>query len=321
MKRMISCLLAALLCALPLCPALAAEPDGAEAWALLVGVLKPIDSTYPYAPEAYSYVAPAYAEELGLTEAYPPDLPDQEETQRLRAIYDPHVGYAPADLGLEAAAVRSVRPVYFHLASRFYDACCVFLADPSPAAAEAAARAVGAAPGVFDVAVLPEYEARRRIAEGHEVIVGVDFSLGVSPALSDFGADIADLCASAVPAYDPPPSWAKCAFIALQLKDPTRENVVALVGLLREKPFVWTAGADDWTSLDTFLECDADADGRVTAADARQILRLAVGLASPATRYEAHVADVDYSGKPDAGDARKALRVAVGLEPECWSEG
>lgn len=314
-------LLAALLCALPLCPALAAEPDGADAWALMVGVLKPIDSTYPYAPEAYNYVAPAHAADLGLTDEYLPDLPDPAETQRLRAIYDPHDGYTPADLGLEAAAVRSVRPVYFHLSSRFYDDCCVFLTDPSRDGAEAAARTVGETPCVIDVAVVPEYEALRQMAEGHIVTVGVDLSLGDAPAPSDLGADIAALCASVSPAFDPPLSGTKCAVLALRLKDPTRENVVALVRLLREKPFVWAAGADDWSSLDTYLVCDVDADGRVTAADARRILRLAVGLAAPATRYEAHVADVDYSGKPDAGDARKALRVAVGLEPACMSEG
>lgn len=51
----------------------------------------------------------------------------------------------------------------------------------------------------------------------------------------------------------------------------------------------------------------------VTAADARQILRAAVGLETLSDR-DAESADLDLDGKVTAADARTALRAAVGLE-------
>ena len=59
---------------------------------------------------------------------------------------------------------------------------------------------------------------------------------------------------------------------------------------------------------------DADGDGEVTAADARAILRAAVGLEDvPAQAFM--YADYDNDGDLTAEDARLALRAAVGLEP------
>lgn len=60
---------------------------------------------------------------------------------------------------------------------------------------------------------------------------------------------------------------------------------------------------------------DADGDGKVTAADARLILRAAVGLEeikAGSAVYEA--CDLDNDGKLTAADARAALRIAVGLD-------
>ncbi len=55
---------------------------------------------------------------------------------------------------------------------------------------------------------------------------------------------------------------------------------------------------------------DADADGRVTAADARLVLRAGVGLAAP----DLARMDADADGSVSAADARLVLRFAVGLE-------
>ena len=51
----------------------------------------------------------------------------------------------------------------------------------------------------------------------------------------------------------------------------------------------------------------------MTAADARMILRNAVGLEA-LDRSQLLLADMDFSGDVSAADARMALRAAVGLE-------
>lgn len=58
---------------------------------------------------------------------------------------------------------------------------------------------------------------------------------------------------------------------------------------------------------------DADLDGKVTAGDARAILRFAVGLDSP-EHMPGILSDVDSDGTISAADARSALRMAVGLD-------
>ena len=58
---------------------------------------------------------------------------------------------------------------------------------------------------------------------------------------------------------------------------------------------------------------DADADGKVTAEDARLILRASVGLHTPVI-FLRPVYDTDCDGDITAADARRALRFAVGLE-------
>ena len=57
---------------------------------------------------------------------------------------------------------------------------------------------------------------------------------------------------------------------------------------------------------------DIDADGNITAGDARLALRCAVGL-EPLTAAEKARADADADGSVTAADARLILRVAVGL--------
>ena len=56
---------------------------------------------------------------------------------------------------------------------------------------------------------------------------------------------------------------------------------------------------------------DADGDGSISAADARLVLRAAVGLDSPVNRA---IMDVDGDSEITASDARLVLRYSVGLE-------
>ena len=60
---------------------------------------------------------------------------------------------------------------------------------------------------------------------------------------------------------------------------------------------------------------DVDADGTITAADAREALRLAVGLDTLTDEKKA-LADYDGNGTVQAADARAILRVSVGLPVE-----
>lgn len=57
---------------------------------------------------------------------------------------------------------------------------------------------------------------------------------------------------------------------------------------------------------------DADSDGKLTAADARLILRFSVGL-NEIKDDIFNIADVDYDNKITAADARKVLRLSVGF--------
>ena len=64
-----------------------------------------------------------------------------------------------------------------------------------------------------------------------------------------------------------------------------------------------------------FYYGDIDGDKEITAADARSVLRFAVGLEFP-TRLMTIAADVDNDEAITAADARLILRFAVGLETE-----
>ncbi|MBR3767516.1 MAG: N-acetylmuramoyl-L-alanine amidase [Clostridia bacterium] len=55
---------------------------------------------------------------------------------------------------------------------------------------------------------------------------------------------------------------------------------------------------------------DVDGDGKVTAADARLILRASVGL----EEIDLETGDIDGDGKITSSDARAALRISTGLE-------
>ena len=57
---------------------------------------------------------------------------------------------------------------------------------------------------------------------------------------------------------------------------------------------------------------DVNANGKLDAADATQVLRFAVGIAVP-TEDQLNRADMNNNGKADAGDATTILRKVVGL--------
>lgn len=70
-----------------------------------------------------------------------------------------------------------------------------------------------------------------------------------------------------------------------------------------------------FTTQSSALKGDVDGDGKVTAEDARKILRASAGL-EQLTGQAADSADMDGDGKITAADARQALRKSAGLEDE-----
>ena len=57
---------------------------------------------------------------------------------------------------------------------------------------------------------------------------------------------------------------------------------------------------------------DVDSDGKITATDARIILRAGIGLEKLSDEQKTN-ADADYNGKITATDARKILRLSIGI--------
>ena len=72
--------------------------------------------------------------------------------------------------------------------------------------------------------------------------------------------------------------------------------------------------SDEETSESVMLRGDVDLNGRITAADARIILRVAAKMESIDT-YRMTLADYDNDGSVNASDARYTLRHAAGLDP------
>ena len=58
---------------------------------------------------------------------------------------------------------------------------------------------------------------------------------------------------------------------------------------------------------------DFNGDGKVSATDAREVLKVSAGIKT-ATKEEISICDIDGNGKLSAVDARKILRVVAGLE-------
>ena len=113
--------------------------------------------------------------------------------------------------------------------------------------------------------------------------------------------------------------------------DPTKPESRLFIRLSEKSPELFAAVADALTGKDYYLELwpdyylpasqpytygDATLDHKVTAADARAVLRFCVDLDTPASYLVRTLSDVNYDGKITAIDARGVLRIAVGLDPE-----
>ncbi|MBO5396455.1 MAG: N-acetylmuramoyl-L-alanine amidase [Clostridia bacterium] len=94
--------------------------------------------------------------------------------------------------------------------------------------------------------------------------------------------------------------------------DNTKDNTVfdtafSEIALSIAKALMENAGLE---FIPPVIKGDADGDGKVTASDARLILRAAVGL----EKIDTARGDLDGDGKITSEDSRKALRIATGLE-------
>ncbi len=110
--------------------------------------------------------------------------------------------------------------------------------------------------------------------------------------------------------------------IMLFLKEPSEENCLLLIELLKENPIVENAqrvfstnavypAISNSPGFSTKVG-DADCDYKITAADARMILRFSVGLDEHIEQHWMQF-DVDFNNKITAADARIILRYSVGL--------
>ena len=68
-------------------------------------------------------------------------------------------------------------------------------------------------------------------------------------------------------------------------------------------------------SAQAYLAGDTNGDGIISAGDARDILRLCVGV-TPMTAEMQLLADIDCDGSVSAEDARQALRISTGLNED-----
>ena len=66
--------------------------------------------------------------------------------------------------------------------------------------------------------------------------------------------------------------------------------------------------------LTLLLPGDADGDGKITAMDARTVLRVCVNMDKLTSKRASLAADIDFDGKITTEDARWVLRTAVGYE-------
>ena len=76
----------------------------------------------------------------------------------------------------------------------------------------------------------------------------------------------------------------------------------------------FTFNGDEYTFI---LKCDTSPDGKITAKDARSILRIAARLDSP-DDVTKEAADVDSDGKVTSKEARNILRFAAKLQNKIY---
>ena len=106
------------------------------------------------------------------------------------------------------------------------------------------------------------------------------------------------------------------------VKNPVHEIGPGVLQAVKEKPYIALAQFETLSLAayadqeGTYFYGDVNCDGRVSAEDARQILRFSVWLDAPGSYLAEVLADVDCSGSVTAADARLALRASVGLTPK-----
>ena len=112
------------------------------------------------------------------------------------------------------------------------------------------------------------------------------------------------------------------ALFYIFVRYPVEKNGPTVLQAVKEKPYIALAQFEA-LALSAFAEQegtyfygDVNCDGRVSADDARQILRFSVNLDTPGSYLVEVLADIDCSGSVTAADARLALRTAVGLNPK-----
>lgn len=119
-----------------------------------------------------------------------------------------------------------------------------------------------------------------------------------APSYADFGVNRLTKMSSCL---------LEAGFIDSDTDNALFDGYFADIALAIAKALMKNAGLD---YKEKILVGDADGDGRITAADARLILRAAVGLES----ISAEVGDLDGDGRITASDARDALRLATEKE-------
>lgn len=215
-----------------------------------------------------------------------------------------------ADFGLNDTDVVSIVSTYpgGHFESDFYDGYYIYLRDNTKENAEALARTVGQVKRVAAVSSEMEFFADASILEANLVMAGIKKG---APQKVYSPADFDDALVQHLELYAYE-NGEKLAF--LYLKEPNAENAQALCDVLKEKDFVKYAEPNGLIQMTEYTVGDADMDGKITSADARLVLRYAVGLEAPEFIYSKFVSDCDFDGSITSADARTVLRTAVGLE-------
>ena len=112
------------------------------------------------------------------------------------------------------------------------------------------------------------------------------------------------------------------ALFYIFVRYPVEKNGPTVLQAVKEKPYIALAQFEALAlsasaeQEGTYFYGDVNCDGRVSADDARQILRFSVNLDTPGSYLVEVLADIDCSGSVTAADARLALRTAVGLNPK-----
>lgn len=116
------------------------------------------------------------------------------------------------------------------------------------------------------------------------------------------------LCESRIPQL-------KNDIVFIYLHEPVEENVEKALKELEDNELVEETekGCFDVRIIE-ISSGDIDGDCKVTAADARQLIRIAVGFDEFPDNIAMFCCDMDHDGAITAEDARLAMRTAVGLE-------